>query len=79
MLAWQARELLQDTIDRDKGASFSLISDWIDQVKKADNSTYIKLKTIYKNEFKAIFIILRSIRLQLHFLRPFYTLDGTYT
>jgi hypothetical protein len=45
MPACRARECLRDTIDGDKGASFSLIPDWIDRVKKADNSTYIQLKT----------------------------------
>ena len=39
MPAWRARERLRDIIDRDKGASFSFIPDWIDRVKTADNST----------------------------------------
>ena len=79
MPAWRARERLRDTIDGDEGASFSLIPDWIDRVKKADNSTYIRLKTTHKKQFEAIFVMLRSIRSRIHFLRPFYTLDGTHT
>jgi hypothetical protein len=77
--AWRARECLRDIIDRDKGASFSLIPDWINCVKKADNSTYIQLKTTYKNQFKALFVMLRSIRSRIHFLQPFYALNSTYT
>ena len=42
MPAWRARERLRDTIDGNEGVSFSLIPDWIDRVKKADNSTYIR-------------------------------------
>jgi transposase-like protein len=55
-----------------------LIPDWIDRIKKADNSTYIQLKTMYTNRFEAIFIMLRSIRSRIHYLWPFYTLDGTH-
>jgi hypothetical protein len=79
MPAWRARELLQDTINRNEGASFSLIPDWIERVINADNSTYIRLKTTYENQFEAIFIMLGSIRSRIHFLRPFYALDGTHT
>ena len=45
----------------------------------ADNSTYIRLKTTHENQFEAIFIMLGSIRSRIHFLRPFYALDGTHT
>ena len=79
MPAWRARERLQDIIDGDKGASFSFIPNWIDQVKTADNSTYIQLKTTQKNKFEAIFVMLGAIRSRIHFLRPFYALDGTHT
>jgi hypothetical protein len=79
MSAWRAREYLRDTIDGDEGTSFSLIPDWIDRVKKADDSTYIRLKTTHENRFEALFIMLGSIRSRLHFLRPFYALDGTHT
>jgi hypothetical protein len=79
MPAWRARESLRDTIDGDEGASFSLIPDWIDRVKNADNSTYIRLKTTYENQFEALFVMLGSIRSRIHFLRPFYALDGTHT
>ena len=79
MPAQQARECFRDIIDRDEGASFSLIPDWINRVKKADNSTYIQLKTTHENEFEAIFIMLGLIRSRIHFLQPFYALDGTYT
>jgi hypothetical protein len=79
MPAWRARECLRDIIDGDEGASFSLIPDWIDRVKKADNSTYIELKTTHENRFEAIFVMLGSIRSRIHFLRPFYALDGTHT
>ena len=81
MPAWRAREFLRDIIDGDEGTSFSLLPDWIDQVKKADqtNSTYIRLKRTHENQFEAIFIMLGSIRSRLHFLRPFYALDGTHT
>ena len=44
MPAWRARERLRNTIDGDEGVSFSLIPDWIDRVKEADNSTSIQLK-----------------------------------
>ena len=79
MPAWRARERLRDTIDGDEGVSFSLIPDWIDRVKKADNSTYIRLKTTHENQFKALFIMPGSIRSRIRFLRPFYALDGTHT
>ena len=79
MPAWRARESLRDTIDGDEGASFSLIPDWIDRVKKADSSTYIRLKTTHENRFEALFVMLGSIRSRIHFLRPFYALDGTHT
>jgi hypothetical protein len=79
MLAWRARERLRDTADGDEGASFSLISDWIDRVKKADDSTYIRLKTTHENQFEALFIMLGSIGSRLHFLRHFHALDGTHT
>jgi hypothetical protein len=81
MPAWRAREHLRDTIDGNEGASFSLIPDWIEHIMKADNSTYIQLKTTHENRFEAIFIILGSIksRLRRGFLRPFYALDGTHT
>jgi hypothetical protein len=79
MPAWRARELLRDTIDGDEGASFSLILDWIERVKSVDDSTYIRLKTTHENRFEAIFVMLGSIRSQIHLLRPFYALDGTHT
>jgi hypothetical protein len=79
MLAWRARERLRDIIDGDKGVSFSLILDWIERVKGADNSTYIRLKTTHESRFEAIFIMLGSIRSRIHLLRPFYALDGTHT
>jgi hypothetical protein len=79
MPAWRARERLRDIIDGDEGASFSLIPDWIDRVKKADSSTYIRLKTTHENRFEALFVMLGSIRSRIHFLRPFYALDGTHT
>jgi hypothetical protein len=79
MPAWRARERLRDIIDGDEGASFSLILDWIERVKNADNSTYIRLKTTHENRFEAIFVMLGSIRSRIHLLRPFYALDGTHT
>jgi hypothetical protein len=79
MPVWRARELLRDTINGNKGVSFSLIPNWIERVIDVDNSTYIRLKTTYENQFEAIFIMLRLIRSRIHFLRPFYTLDSTYT
>jgi hypothetical protein len=79
MPAWRARERLRDIIDGDEGASFSLILDWIERVKEADNSTYIRLKTTHERRFEAIFIMLGSIRSRIHLLRPFYALDGTHT
>ena len=79
MPAWRARERLRDIIDGDEGVSFSLIPDWIERVIDADNSTYIRLKTTHENQFEAIFIMLGSIRSRIHFLRPFYALDGTHT
>src|SRR3981189_1293327 len=79
MPAWRARELLRDTINGNEGASFSLIPDWIERVMNADNSTYIRLKTTHENQFEAIFIMLGLIRSRIHFLRPFYALDGTHT
>jgi hypothetical protein len=79
MPAWRVRERLRDIIDRDEGVSFSLILNWIERVKEADNSTYIRLKTTHERRFEAIFIMLRLIRSRIHLLRPFYTLDGIYT
>ena len=81
MPAWRARERLRDTIDGDEGASFSLVPDWINRVKKADetNLTYIQLKTTHEDRFEAIFVMLGPIRGRIHFLRPFYALDGTHT
>jgi hypothetical protein len=79
MPAWRARERLRDIIDGDEGASFSLIPDWIDRVEKADNSTYIQLRTTHVNQFEAIFIMLGPIRSRIQLLRPFYALDGTHT
>jgi MULE transposase domain len=79
MPAWRARESLRDIIDGDEGISFSLIPDWIDRIKKADNTTYIQLKTTHENQFEAIFVVLGSIRSRIHLLRPFYALDGTHT
>ena len=78
MLAWRARERLRSIIDGNEGESFSLIPDWIDRIKKADNLTYIQLKTTYTNRFEAIFIMLGSIRSRICYLRPFYALDGTH-
>ena len=78
MPAWRARERLRSIIDGNEGESFSLIPDWIDRIKKADNSTYIQLKSTYTNRFEAIFIMLRSIRSRIRYLRPFYALDGTH-
>jgi MULE transposase domain len=79
MPAWRARERLRNTIDGDEGVSFSLIPDWIDRVKEADNSTSIQLKKTHDNRFEAIFVMLGSIRSRIHYLRPFYALDGTHT
>jgi hypothetical protein len=79
MAAWRARERLRDIIDGDEGASFSLIPDWIDRVKMADNTTYIELKTTQDDRFEAIFVMLGSIRSRIQCLRPFYALDGTHT
>ena len=79
MPAWRARERLRDIINGDEGTSFSLILDWIERVKEADNSTYIRLKTTHENRFEAIFIMLGSIRSRIHLLRPFYTLDSIHT
>jgi hypothetical protein len=79
MPAWRARERLRKTIDGDEGTSFSLVPDWIDRVEKADNSTYIRLKTTHESRFEALFVMLGSIRSRIHFLRPFYALDGTHT
>jgi hypothetical protein len=81
MLAWRARERLRDMINGHEGTSFSLVHDWINRVEKADetNSTYTRLKTTHENRFEAIFIMLRSIRSRIHFLRPFYALNGTHT
>jgi hypothetical protein len=78
MPAWRG-ERLRDTIDGDEGVSFSLIADWIDRIKKADNLTYIQLKTAQDNRFEALFMVLGSIRSQIHYLQPFYTLDSTHT
>src|ERR1700710_1814468 len=79
MPAWRARERLRKTIDGDVGTTFSLVPDWIDRVEKADNSTYIRLKTTHESRFEALFVMLGSIRSRIHFLRPFYALDGTHT
>jgi hypothetical protein len=80
MSVWQARERLRDTIDRNESVNFSLIPDWIDRIKKADlGRTYIKLKTTHDNRFKALFVMLGSIRSRRFCLQPFYALDGTYT
>jgi hypothetical protein len=79
MPAWRAKEYLRDTIDGNEGISFSLIPDWIDRVKKADNSTYIELKKTQDRRFEAIFVMLGSIRSQIQRLRPFYALDSTHT
>lgn len=77
--AWRVRERLQNTISRNEDTSVSLIPNWIDQVKKADNSTYIRLQITHENQFEALFVMLRSIQGRLHFLQPFYTLDSTRT
>jgi hypothetical protein len=79
MPAWRARERFRDIIDGDEGASFSLIPDWIDRLKMADNSTYIELKKTQDKQFEAIFIMLGSIRSQIQCLWPFYALDSTHT
>jgi hypothetical protein len=68
MPAWRARERLRSIIDGNEGESFSLIPDWIDRIKKADNSTYIQLKTTYTNRFEAIFNMLGSIRSRIRYL-----------
>jgi hypothetical protein len=59
MPAWRARERLRDIIDGDEGVSFSLIPDWINRVKKVDDSTYIRRKTTHESRFEALFIMLR--------------------
>jgi hypothetical protein len=79
MLVYRAREYLRRTIDGNEGTSYSFIPDWIDRVEKADERTYIQLKTTHDNRFEALFVILRSIRSQRRCLQAFYALDGTYT
>ena len=79
MPAWRARERLRDIIDGDEGISFSFIPDWINQVEKADSSTYIRLEETLDHRFEALFIMLGSIRSKIRLLRPFYALDGTHT
>jgi hypothetical protein len=80
MLAWRARERVRDIHDGDKGASFQLIEAWATQIIENDTTgTYIALETLSKGRFKALFVMLRSIRSRLKTLRPFYTLDSTYT
>jgi hypothetical protein len=71
MPAWRARERLRDTIDGDEGVSFSLIPDWIDRVKKADNSTYIQLKTTPENQFEAYLLCLDQLDHEYTFYGPF--------
>jgi hypothetical protein len=78
MSDWRVRERIRDTISGNEGASFSLISNWIDRVQRADDSTYIRLKTTYENRFEAIFIMLGSIRSRIHLLRPSYAFYGMH-
>jgi hypothetical protein len=80
MLAWRAREHLRDIINRDKGASFSLILDWILQIINADSTkmTYTYLQTS-NTHFEALFVSLGLTISMLYTLRTFYTLDSTHT
>jgi hypothetical protein len=79
MPAYRAREYLRRTIDRNEGTSYSFIPDWIDRVEKADERTYIQLKTTHDNRFEALFVMLGSIRSRRRCLWAFYALDGTHT
>jgi MULE transposase domain/SWIM zinc finger len=80
MPAWRARERVRDIHDGDEGASFQLIEAWATQIIENDTTgTYIALETSSKGRFKALFVMLGSIRSRLKTLRPFYALDGTHT
>jgi hypothetical protein len=64
-------------IDRDEGASFSLILDWILRITKGEMA-YAYLQT-NNMRFEALFVSLGTTISMLRTLRPFYDLDGTHT
>ena len=46
-----------------QGTTFSLIPDWVNRLKEADNSIiYIELQKTQDNRFEALFVMLGSIR-----------------
>lgn len=66
-------------LDRDEGTSFKLIPPQIDRISEDTTTSIYTSCAVSARRFKAMFIILRSIRSTLSTIRPFYALDGTHT